>query len=159
MKRYYTSALFIFSTIGGIVTYLLASFFTDDVPTLVLFSALATLLISIIVPLMFAISDRKFMPVIKQIKDKIIIDERVHYVVGRELRQGFMITTKDSLFIVSSEDEKPVKLEIKRSEIKKISVTDDVYLNIFVDYDKCIRVFAGNCEELSKKLIAEGFGQ
>ena len=119
MKRYYTSALFIFSTIGGIVTYLLASFFTDDVPTLVLFSALATLLISIIVPLMFAISDRKFMPVIKQIKDKIIIDERVHYVVGRELRQGFMITTKDSLFIVSSEDEKPVKLEIKRSEIKK----------------------------------------
>ena len=45
------------------------------------------------------------------------------------------------------------------TNIKKISVTDDIYLNIFLDYDKCIRVFAMNCEELSSKLQAEGFGK
>ena len=159
MKRYFNSALFTFSTVGGIVTCIIVSFFTDDTPTVVLFSAIATLLISITIPLMFAISDRKLLPVIKQIKDEIIIDERVHYIVGQELKQGFIITTKESLFVISSEDDKPVKLEIKRSDIKKISITDDIFLNIFVDYDKCIRVFAGNCEELSKKLITLGFGK
>ena len=159
MKRYYNSALLTFSTVGGIVTCLIASFFTDDIPTLVLFSAVTTLLISITVPLMFAIADRKFMPVIKQITDEILIDERVHYVVGQELRQGFVLTTKDSLFVISSENDKPVKLELKKSDIKKISVTDGVYLNIFLDFDKCIRIFAGNSDDLSKKLHGQGFGQ
>ena len=159
MKRYYTSSLLTFSTVGGIVTFLIASFFTDDTPTLVFFSAITTLAISITVPAMFAISDRKFVPVIKQIKDKIVIDERVHYIVGQELRQGFMLTTKDSLFVVSTENNEPVKLELKKSDIKKISVTDGVYLNIFLDFDKCIRIFAGNCEDLSKRLHSEGFGK
>jgi hypothetical protein len=158
MKRYYTSALFAFSAIGGVVTFLIASFFTEDIPTLVLFSAVATLLISIAVPTMFAIADRKFMPIISQIKEDKIIDERVHFVVGNELREGFMLTTKESLFVISIEDDKPVKMEIKRSEIKKVSISDGVYLNIFLGYDKCIRVFAGNCEDLSKRLRSAGFG-
>ena len=159
MKRYFTTSLITFSTVGGIVTYIIASFFTDDVPTLVLFSALATLSISLTVPTMFAISDRKFNPLRREISEPIVIDERVNYVVGEEVRQGFMITTKNSMFIISTENEKPVKMEIKRNEIKKISITDDVFLNIFLDYDKCIRVFAGNCQELSKMLHDEGFGK
>lgn len=159
MKKYFTTSLIIFSTIGGIVTFIIASFFTDDIPTLVLFSAIATLSISLTVPTMFAISDRKFKPLIREISEPIVIDERVNYVVGKEVRQGFMITTKNSMFIISTENEKPVKMEIKRNEIKKISITDDVFLNIFLDYDKCIRVFAGNCQELSKMLHDEGFGK
>lgn len=159
MKRYYNSALLSFSTVGGIVTALILSFVVEDIATIVLFSAIATLLISITVPAMFAISDRKFIPVIKEIKDEIVIDERVHYIVGQELKHGFIITTKNSLFVISSDDDKPVKFEIKKSDIKKISISEGVYLNIFLGYDKCIRVFAGNCDELSKKLIAEGFGK
>ena len=159
MKRYFTSALFTFSTVGGIVTFIITSFFTEDTYTLVLFSALATLLISIAVPIMFAILDRDLLPLVKQIKEEIIIDERVHFIVGQELKRGFMITTKESLFVIANEDEKPLKMEIKRSDIKKISITDGIYLNIFLDYNKYIRVFAGNCEELSKKLITSGFGK
>ena len=70
-----------------------------------------------------------------------------------------MVTTKNSLFIISVEDKKPVKFEIKRSDIKKISISDDIYLNIFLEYDKCIRVFTTNCRELSTMLHAEGFGK
>ena len=158
MLRYYTSSLFIFSILGGVVTFWLISGMAD-VPTSVLFAALTTLGISLAIPAMFAYSDRKFNPLRKEITEPIVIDERVNYLVGKEIKQGFMLTTKNSIFVLSTDDEKPVKFEIKKSDIKKISVTDDIYLNIFLDYDKCIRVFAMNCEELSSKLQAEGFGK
>ena len=158
MGRYYTSSLFIFSILGGVVTFWIVSGMAD-VPTSVLFAALTTLGISLVIPAMFALSDKKFKPLRKEIKDPIVIDERVNYLVGKEVKQGFMLTTKDSIFVLSMDNEKPVKFEIKKSDIKKISVTDDIYLNIFLDYDKCIRVFAPNCEELSSKLQAEGFGK
>lgn len=158
MLRYYTSSLFIFSILGGVVTFWLISGMAD-VPTSVLFAALTTLGISLVIPAMFAHSDKKFNPLRKEITEPIVIDERVNYLVGKEIKQGFMLTTKDSIFVLSMDDQKPVKFEIKKSDIKKISVTDDVYLNIFLDYDKCIRVFAMNCEELFSRLQAEGFGK
>lgn len=158
MARYYTSSLFIFSILGGVVTYFLVSTMAD-VPTSVLFAAFTTLGISIVIPLMFAHSDKKFKPLRKEITDTIVIDERVNYLVGKEIKQGFILTTKDSLFMLSMDNDKPVKFEIKKSEIKKISVTDGIYLNIFVDFDKCIRVFAPDCEELQERLLAEGFGK
>ena len=120
---------------------------------------MTTLFISLIIPGILALGDRKFIPIRKEIKDPIVIDERVNYIVGRDMKQGFILTTKDTLFVLSVDDNKPVKFEIKKSEIKKISVTDGIYLNIFLDYDKCIRVFAADCEELSKQLLAEGFGK
>jgi RNA-binding protein len=63
------------------------------------------------------------------------------------------------LFIISTENEKPIKFEIKKNDIKKISISDDIFLNIFLDYDKCIRIFSPNCDELCGKLTAEGFGK
>lgn len=158
MSRYYTTSLLIFSILGGGVTYLLVSTMADT-PTSVLFGALTTLSISIVIPAMFAYGDRKLNALRKEIKEPIVIDERVNYIVGKEVKQGFMITTKESMFVISSNNQKPVKFEIKKSDVKKISVTEGVYLNIFLDYDKCIRVFAANCEELSSKLRAEGFGK
>ena len=158
MLRYYTPSLFIFSTLGGIVTFMLVSG-DADLPTSVLFAAITTLVIATIIPALFAIGDRKFKPLRKEIKDKIILDERVNFVVGEEIRQGFMVTTKSSMFVLSTEGKKAIKFEIKKSDIKKISISEGVFLNIFLDYDKCIRVFAGNCDELVKKLNAEGFGK
>ena len=157
MKRYYTTALLVFSVLGGLVTYVMISSMTN-VPTAVFFSAISTLGISIIVPAMFALGDRKFLPLRKEIKDEIFIDERVNYLVGKELKQGFILTTKNSMFVISLDDEKPVKFEIKKSDVKKISVSEGIYLNIFLDYDKCIRVFAANCDDLLQRLKAEGFG-
>ena len=158
MKRYFTTGLLIFSTLGGIVTYMLISSATD-MATSVFFSAIATLGISLIIPGLFALGDRKFRHLRKEIKDPIVIDERVNYLVGKELKQGFMITTKDSMFVISVDDDQPVKFEIKKSDVKKISVSEGIYLNIFLDYDKCIRVFASDCEDLSSRLRAEGFGK
>lgn len=158
MRRYYTTGLLIFSTLGGIVTFLLISSMTDF-PTALLFAALTTLGISLIIPGMCALADRKFLPLRKEIKEEIIIDERVNYLVGKELKQGFMLTTKDSMFIISIDENRPIKFEIKKSDIRKISVTEGVYLNIFLDYDKCIRVFAADCDGLSSRLRAEGFGK
>ncbi len=158
MKRYYTTSLLVFSALGGLVTYMIISSMTD-MATAVFFSAVSTLGISITIPFMFAMGDRKFLPLRKEIKEEIIIDERVNYLVGKEIKQGFMITTKESMFVISSDEDKPVKFEIKKSDIKKISVSEGIYLNIFLDYDKCIRVFAANCDELSKMLKAEGFGK
>lgn len=158
MGRYYTTPLFVFSTLGGIVTYLLTSNLADW-PTALLSAAITTLGISIIIPLMFAKADKKFNPLRKEIQDPIVIDERVNYLVGKEVKQGFMVATKNSVFVLSTDNDKPIKFEIKKSDIKKISVTDDVYLNIFLDYDKCIRVFAPDCDKLLKMLQAEGFGK
>lgn len=158
MGRYYTTSLFIFSTLGGVATFALISGITD-LPVAVLFSALTTLGISLVIPGMFALSDKKFKPLRKEISDPILIDERVNYLVGNNIRQGFIIATKDSMFVLSTENNKPIKFEIKKSEIKKISMTDDIYLNIFLEYDKCIRVFATNCRELLSMLHAEGFGK
>ena len=158
MSRYFTTSLFVFSTIGGVVTYFIVSSMAD-MPTSVLFAAITTLGISLVVPSMFAFADRKFIPLRKEIKEPIVIDERVNYLVGNEIKQGFMITTKDSMFIISNGVDKPVKFEIKKSDIKKISVSEEIYLNIFLDYDKCIRVFAADCNGLSSKLEAEGFGK
>ena len=159
MERYYKPSLFAFSTIGGVVTFLLVSMFTDDTPTVVLFSAIATLLISIAIPLMFYISDRKYLPLIKEIKEKILIDERVNYIVGDDIKHGFILTTNESLFVISTQNDKPVRLELKRADIKKISVSDGICLNIFLDYNKCIQALAGNCDEIIKKLHDAGFGK
>lgn len=158
MRKYYTTSLLVFSILGGVVTYLLISSMADT-PTSVLFGAITTLGISIVIPAMFAFADRKFTPLRKEIKEPIVIDERVNYIVGKEVRQGFILTTKDSLYVISVDNDKPIKFEIKKSDIKKISVTEGVYLNIFLDYDKCIRAFVANGEELSSRLRAEGFGK
>lgn len=158
MSRYYTTSLYVFSIIGGIVTFFLLSSFADTTVS-ALFGVITTLSLSITIPVMYAFADRKFISLRKEIKEPIIIDERVNYVVGQEVRQGFMLTTKDSLFILSSENKKPVKFEIKKSDIIKISISEDVFLNIFLDYDKCIRIFSGDCEKLSSMLSKEGFGR
>ena len=156
MTRYYTPSLLIFSVVGGVVTYLIISGMTD-MPTALLFSALTSLGISIAIPAMFASADRKFIPLRKEIDLPILIDERVNYVVGQELRDGFILGTKESLFVLSSEDKKPIKFEIKKTDVKKISISDDIYLNLFIDYNKCIRIFSSNCEKLFELLSKEGF--
>lgn len=153
-----TTPLFIFSIVGGVLTFLALSL--EERPAVaLLFGAIAALLISLAIPGLFALSDRKFLPLKREIKEKIIIDERVNYVVGEEIKEGFIVTTKESLYIISSDNKKPVKFEIKRTDVKKISISEGVFLNIFLDYNKCIRVFAGNCEELSSRLADEGFGK
>ena len=69
-----------------------------------------------------------------------------------------MVLTKESIFLITFADKKPIRYEIKRNEVKKISLEEDVYLNIFLDYDKYVRIASGNCLEISEKLSEQGFG-
>ena len=157
MSRYYTPSLFIFCILGGVVIYFIAFELASDQLIALISGAISSIIISITVPLAFYYADRKYNLLKKEIGDKIVLDERVGYVVGQEIKRGFMVTTKNSLFVISSDNNKPVKFEIKRSDIKKISISDDVFLNIFLDYDKCIRIFSSDCEKLLEKLSKEGF--
>ncbi len=157
MTKYYTKSLYILSIFSGIVTFTV-TLLMDELAVALLFGALTALMTSVTVPILFAISDRKFKVLKAQIKEKIVLDERVVYMVGKEARDGLIVTTRNSLYVLSTENNKPIKFEIKREEIKKISITDDMFINIFVDYDKFIRVFADNATELVKKLSREGFG-
>ena len=157
MSRYYTPSLFIFCILGGVVIYFIAYELASDQLVALISGAISSIIISITVPLAFYYADRKYNLLKKEIGDKIVLDERVGYVVGQEIKRGFMVTTKNSLFVISSDNNKPVKFEIKRSDIKKISISDDVFLNIFLDYDKCIRIFSSDCEKLLEKLSKEGF--
>ena len=119
MGRYYTTPLLIFSTLGGVVTYFLVSGLSDW-PVALLSAAITTLGISILIPAMFAKADSKFKPLRKEITEPIVIDERVNYLVGKEMKNGFIIATKNSIFVLSTDNEKPIKFEIKKSDIRKI---------------------------------------
>lgn len=158
MIKYYTKSLYALSILSGATTFLITLLMADFAVAL-LFGAVTALLTSITIPVVFAISDRKFIPLKKQIKDKILLEEKVAYLVGNEAKDGLIVTTANSMFVLSTDGNKPIKFEIKREAIKKISITEDIYLNIFLDYDKCIRVFSDNCDELLSKLTKEGFGK
>ena len=78
MSRYYTNSLLIFSVFGGVVTFFLILSF-EDVALSLFCGAITALLLSIIIPTVFAIGDRKFMPLKKEIAEPIVLDERVRY--------------------------------------------------------------------------------
>ena len=159
MRKYYTPAVYLVSIVCGVIAYLLSSFFCE--PRIALLSGvIVTLIISLAIPCAFAISDEKYKPLKRGIPSPFIIDERVNYMItGGELRHGFMVLSKESLYLITFADKKPLRFEVKKNEVKKISVTDGVYLNIFLDYDKFIRISSGNCLEISAKLTEQGFGQ
>lgn len=156
MSKYYTPSLFIFSVLGGGICFVLLSFFAD-VMTAICFASLCAIGISVTIPATLALSDRRLLPLKKEIGEPILIDERISIVAGNEIKQGFIVTTSSSIFVISFEKGSPVKMEIKKDSVKKISVTDDVYINIFIDYNRFVRIFCGNCEELFARLRDEGF--
>lgn len=156
MSRYYTPSLMVFSILGGVTAYVLLSLFTDNVTSLT-FASIATLAIATVIPATLAVSDRRIMPIRKEIGEPILIDERIRIIKGKEAKQGFILATAASLFLVSLDGDRPVKLEIKKDSIRKISINEEVYIDIFIDYSKFIRIFCGNCEELFSRLAEEGF--
>ena len=157
MRKYYTPAVYFISIVCGVIAYFLSSLFSEPLIAL-LSGVIVTLIISLAIPIAFVASDAKYKPLKMGLPGPFIIDERVNYMMGSELRHGFMVLTRESLFLITFADKKPLRYEIKREQVKKISITEEVYLNIFLDYDKFIRISSGNCHELSEKLAEQGFG-
>lgn len=158
MKKYYTPGVYLISILVGVVVYIIASFFATPLLAL-LCGAVSVLIISLVIPISFAISDIKYKRFKAGIPAPFIIDERISCVISGSLQNGFMVLTRDTLFIITFAGKKPIRYEIKRDEVKKISITENIYLNIFLDYNKYIRIASGNCFEIRDKLSEQGFGR
>lgn len=158
MKKYYTPGVYLVSILIGAIVYIISSFFAEPLLAL-LIGTVAVLVVSVTIPLSFAVSDRKYNKFKQGIPAPYIIDERINCVIGGALKNGFMVLTRDTLFIITFAGKKPIRYEIKRDEVKKISITENIYLNIFLDYNKYIRIASGNCFEIRDKLSEQGFGK
>ena len=157
MKKYYTPGVYFVSIVGGILVFVITLIFID--PNLALLcGAIVTLLSSVAIPLGLSISDKKYKRFKEGIPRPFLIDERINCVIGGELRDGFIVLTRDKLFIMTFVDKRPIRYELKRDEVKKVSITENIYLNIFLDYNKFIRIASGNCFEIKDKLSEQGFG-
>lgn len=159
MSRYYTRSLYILSTLNGIIAFAISTALGAEIPMAVICSAFSMLIIATAIPLLQYLSDRRLLALRKGIKGPFLLDERVNIVVGNELRRCFVLTTGEAMFIISLENNKPVRLEIKKSEVKKVSVSEDLLLNIFLDYNKCIRILSPHNERICEELGAQGFGK
>lgn len=158
MKKYYTPAVYITSIAAGIISYIVSTlFFENGIALLIGLSVIFC--VSLIIPAAFAISDVKYNALKKGIPAPFIIDERVSCVIGNSLKNGFIVLSGDTLFLMTYSQKKPIRYEIKKSEIKKISISENIYLNIFFDYNKYIRIASGNCSEIMDKLKRQGFGR
>ena len=157
MRKYYTPGVYFVSIVSGILAFVITLIFTDPLVAL-LCGAAVTLLVSVAIPLGLSMSDGKYKRFKEGIPRPFIIDERVNCVIGGELKGGFIVLTRDKLFIMTFVGKRPIRYELKRDEVKKVSVSENIYLNIFLDYNKFIRIASGNCLEIKDKLSEQGFG-
>lgn len=158
MKKYYTPAVYILSVAAGVICYIASSLFFDGAVAL-LIGLSVILCVSVMIPAAFAISDIKYKALKQGIPAPFIIDERVNCVVGNSHKNGFIVLSGDTLFVMTYSGKKPIRYEIKKDEIKKISISENIYLNIFLDYNKYIRIASGNCLDIMDKLKRHGFGR
>lgn len=158
MQRYYTPALYVLSTLNGIISFLVSTSLGASIPEGVLTAAIATLTVATVIPLTRYFADRKLIKLRRDIKGEVLLDETANLVVGDALQRCFVVATKEAMFIISFDRGRPVRLEIKKSSVMKISVTDDVVLVVFLDYGKCIKIVARNSGEMSEILAKQGFG-
>ncbi len=157
MKKYFTPAVLIISVIFGVLVYgVVAIFFGGDIALLE--GSIATLALSLAFPTIFALGDRKYKKLMLDVPDPRLIEERVECIVNGKTSHGYMVMNSNSIYLLSIVDNKAVRCEIKKDQIKGISLTGDFYINIFTDYNKYIRIISGNSLEITKKLEMAGFG-
>lgn len=157
MKKYFTDTVILVSIICGIIAYAIFSFIVQPIAAL-LIGAGVVAVISLAFPLAFSIGDMKYKPLKTGISAPLLVDERVNCVIGGVVRHGFMVLNKESIFIITFIGKKPIRYEIRKKEVKKVSVTGDIYINIFLDYNKFIQIVSGNSINITEKLNEEGFG-
>lgn len=157
MKKYFTNTVILISIVCGILAYAVSSFIVVPFAALII-GAGTTVLISLLFPIAFALGDIKYKPLKAGISAPFLVDERVNCIIGGVVRHGFMVLNKESIFIITFIGKKPIRYEIRKKEVKKVSVTGDVYINIFLDYNKFIQIISGNSIDITEKLNEQGFG-
>lgn len=122
----------------------------------ILVGAIAVLLISLALPTLFYF---KFLPY-KKMKQKIsgtfLLDMPVRFTVKKGTVGGFFILTERSMVFLSRECTTPT-LELSQDDVKRVSMGQNMTINIYLNNTQFIRVFTGSGEELLDVLRRQGW--
>ncbi len=152
-----TPGVRILSVFFGLIAGLLVGLFTGW-QIGVLTGACVTLVASILLPVLLYRADLPYLKIKRTIEEKFVFDERVRFAVrgGRSVG-GFFILTEKSIILLSME-RGTHRLDLKREEIRSISMEEDRYsMKIFLNEKQFILVASGVCEELYGILCENGW--
>ena len=150
------SRLRFLSIVFGILTGLPLLFF---VPWQVSFlvGAATTLISSIALPIAAYREERAYQKIKDTIKEPLLFDERVSFTVKNGAIGGHLLLTDKSIILLSLEKGSH-RLELTRTQVKRIVVGDEMTISIFISNTQFIQIFSGACEELSRTLFDNGWG-
>ena len=118
--------------------------------------AIAVLLISLALPILFYF---KFLPY-KKMKQKIggtfLLDVPVRFTVKKGTVGGFFILTERSMVFLSRECT-TTSLELSHDDVKRVSMGQNMTINIYLNNTQFIRVFTGSGEEMLDVLRRQGW--
>ena len=122
----------------------------------ILVGAIAVLLISLALPILFYF---KFLPY-KKMKQKIggtfLLDVPVRFTVKKGTVGGFFILTERSMVFLSRECT-TTSLELSHDDVKRVSMGQNMTINIYLNNTQFIRVFTGSGEEMLDVLRRQGW--
>lgn len=122
----------------------------------VLVGAVATLAISLILPVLFYLAFLPYKRMKKNIPGEFLFDEPVRFTVKKGTVGGFLVITERTVVLLSGEvDEK--RMELSRDQVRLISAGDGFTVNIYLNEKQYIRVFSGAYEEILSILREQGW--
>ena len=92
----------------------------------------------------------------EDIKQPLLIDERVRFTVKEGTVGGYFLLTNEHLILLSL-DKGEHRLELTRDSITSVILGDPITLNIFLGQKQYIRVISGVCNEMYDVLAREGW--
>lgn len=121
-----------------------------------LIGAVATLLLSLILPLIVYRADLPYNRIKATLAQPFLFDERVRFTVQNGTVGGFFILTEESMVLLSMEHGTH-QLELKREDIQSVALGENLCLNIFLPGNKFIRVISDVCYEMVEILRENGW--
>ncbi len=122
----------------------------------VLVGAVAVLLISLILPVIFYIRFLPYKKLKKMLQGPFLLDEPVRFTVKRGTVGGFFVLTEQSMVFLSKECTNS-SMELSRQDVKTISIGQDMTINIYLNNTQFIRIFSGACEDILQILREHGW--
>lgn len=124
----------------------------------VLVGASATLLTSLILPLVLYREEKAYRKIKSRLPQPFVLDERVRFTIKDGSIGGYLVLTDSSLILLSLE-KGTHRLELKRSQIQKIVVGNEMTtISIYLNNTQFVQVFSTACEEMHRVLLENGWG-
>lgn len=121
----------------------------------VLVGAGVTVLLSILLPVRFWISEAPYRRVRETIPQPFLVERPVRYTVPDGVLNGYFILTPESMVLLSF-DRGEQRMELAREDVQSISVEENG-IRILLNNTKFISFFAVNPEQIFETLRREGW--